>query len=249
MYIPLFNKSNYSLLSSMLKIDDIISYAVDNNLPMIALTDTNMYGTMEFIKKCKSENIKPIIGLHALLDSFSIVLYAKNYNGYISLCEIVTIKNIENLSFNRIKNYNDIICVCNYKNYLKLKEYFDEIYIGYRDKNEKTESIKLSKSIVYIPCIRYFNVEDKEYFKYIRLIEEGKTVDDEVNVSDEYIKDNYDESDIKTTIEFSKLIDIELPKREVHIPKYKENSTEFLRALSKAYLKSVYLNNCLSSRS
>ena len=71
MYIPLFNKSNYSLLSSMLKIDDIISYAVDNNLPKIALTDTNMYGAMEFIKKCKSKNIEPIIGLHILCDDFS----------------------------------------------------------------------------------------------------------------------------------------------------------------------------------
>ena len=58
MYIPLFNKSNYSLLSSLLKVDDIISYAENNNISSISLTDTNMYGTMEFIKKCQSKNIK-----------------------------------------------------------------------------------------------------------------------------------------------------------------------------------------------
>ena len=46
MYIPLFNKSNYTLLSSLLKIDDLIEYAKKNNLSCIALTDTNMYGTM-----------------------------------------------------------------------------------------------------------------------------------------------------------------------------------------------------------
>ena len=78
MYIPLFNKSNYSLLSSLLKIDDIISYAKENNLPSIAISDVNMYGTMEFITKCNKENIKPIIGLHILLEEFSIVLYAKD---------------------------------------------------------------------------------------------------------------------------------------------------------------------------
>ena len=53
MYIPLFNKSNYSLLSSLLKIDDIIKYAKNNNISSISLTDVNMYGTMEFIKKCR----------------------------------------------------------------------------------------------------------------------------------------------------------------------------------------------------
>ena len=219
-YIPLNVKTEYDLMNSLIKIDELILYAKKFNINSIGITDENMFGTMEFINKCKDNQIKPIIGIEVIIDYIKFILYAKNYNGYISLCEIVTIKNIESLSFDRIKNYNDIICVCNYKDYLKLKEYFNEIYIGYKDKNEKNESIKLSESILYIPCIRYFNVEDKEYFKYIRLIEEGKTVDDEVNVSDEYIKDNYDESDIKTTIEFPKLIDIELPKREVHIPKY-----------------------------
>ena len=62
MYIPLYNKSNYSLLSSLLTIDDIISFAIKNNMQSIAISDTNMYGTMEFIKKCEKNEIKPIIG-------------------------------------------------------------------------------------------------------------------------------------------------------------------------------------------
>ena len=32
MFIPLFNKSNYTLLSSLLKIDDIISYTKQENI-------------------------------------------------------------------------------------------------------------------------------------------------------------------------------------------------------------------------
>ena len=48
MFIQLYNKSNYTFLSSLLKIDDIISYAKDNNLKSISIVDTNMYGTMEF---------------------------------------------------------------------------------------------------------------------------------------------------------------------------------------------------------
>ena len=91
MYIPLYNKSNYTLLSSLLKIDDIISYAKDNNISAIALTDNNMYGTMEFINKCKKENIKPIIGLSIVIESCEIVLICKDYKGYQSLIKLATI--------------------------------------------------------------------------------------------------------------------------------------------------------------
>ena len=79
MYIPLFNKSNYTLLSSLLKIDDLIEYAKKNNLSCIALTDTNMYGTMEFIKKCEKNDIKSIIGLHIILENYSLILLEKSY--------------------------------------------------------------------------------------------------------------------------------------------------------------------------
>ena len=85
MFIPLFNKSNYSLLSSLLKIDDIINYAKTNNISSISLTDTNMYGVMEFIKKCQANEIKPIISLNVLLNDYNIILLAKNYDGYKSL--------------------------------------------------------------------------------------------------------------------------------------------------------------------
>ena len=51
MYIPLYNKTNYTLLSSLLTIDDLVNHAIKNNLDSISITDTNMYGTMEFIKK------------------------------------------------------------------------------------------------------------------------------------------------------------------------------------------------------
>ena len=81
MYIPLYNKTNYTLLSSLLKIDDLINYASKNNINSIAITDETMYGVQEFIKKCNSNNIKPIIGLDVILSDFNIVLIAKNYQG------------------------------------------------------------------------------------------------------------------------------------------------------------------------
>ena len=88
MYIPLYVKSNYSLLSSMLKIDDIISYSVTKKIPYAVISDINMYGVMEFITKCNKNNITPIISLSIKYNNFEIVLFVKNYNGYKSLIKL-----------------------------------------------------------------------------------------------------------------------------------------------------------------
>ncbi len=66
MYTPLFIKSNYSFLKSLIKIDDLIKKCLDNDIKSLALTDENMISTMMFFKKCKENNIKPIIGLSTL---------------------------------------------------------------------------------------------------------------------------------------------------------------------------------------
>ena len=107
MYIPLFNKSNYTLLSSLLKIKDIIGYAKKQNISAISIADSNMYGTMEFIKSCEKENIKPIIGFHLILDEFQIVIYAKNYDGYKSLIKLSTIQNERKVTKEDLSKYNN----------------------------------------------------------------------------------------------------------------------------------------------
>ena len=134
MYIPLFNKSNYTLLSSLLKIGDIIDYAKKTNISAIALTDTNMYGTMEFIKKCEQENIKPIIWLHIILEDFTTVLYAKDYEGYKSLIKLSTIQNERQVTIEDITIYNkNVIAVIPYDysdKYQSLQEIYQELYKG-----------------------------------------------------------------------------------------------------------------------
>lgn len=64
----------------------------------VALTDMgNMYGAVEFYFAAKSEDLKPIIGLELSLtgsfskgvyDHYTLVLLAKNYKGYQSLCRL-----------------------------------------------------------------------------------------------------------------------------------------------------------------
>ena len=128
MYIPLYNKTTYSFLSSLLSVDDLIKIAIDNNLKSISITDNNLFGAMEFIKKCQDNNINPLVGL----DLEDRILYAKNYQGYQNLLKLVTLKSERELTNNDFLEYKDnLIC-------LPLKE-IDLIYdtIFYPNDNTK----------------------------------------------------------------------------------------------------------------
>ena len=89
-YSPLWIKTDYTLLSSLIKIDDLINLYKENNIKTAFICDDNLCGTMEFYTKCIKNNIKPIIGLEVKLD-YILLLYAKNYHGYQNLCNISTL--------------------------------------------------------------------------------------------------------------------------------------------------------------
>ncbi len=104
-FTHLHTHSHYSLLNALPKIDELIDAAKKNEMTALALTDNgNLYGAIEFYKKCKKANIKPIIGIDAYVavrtrhDKQSgidnsrsrLVLLAKNLNGYKNLIQLVT---------------------------------------------------------------------------------------------------------------------------------------------------------------
>ena len=77
MYTPLYIKTDYSLLSSLIKIDDLIDNLKKKNLSSCAIVDDNLYGTMEVTHKFKKAGIKPLIGL----DLNKYILLAKTSEG------------------------------------------------------------------------------------------------------------------------------------------------------------------------
>ncbi|MBI4155849.1 MAG: DNA polymerase III subunit alpha [Candidatus Zambryskibacteria bacterium] len=108
-FIHLHTHSHYSLLNALPKIDELVTEAKKNNMPVLALTDNaNMYGTIEFYQKCKKASIKPIIGIDAYvayrsrhdktnLDKkrYRLVLLAENEAGYKNLMMLVTLAHME----------------------------------------------------------------------------------------------------------------------------------------------------------
>lgn len=149
-YAPLWIKTDYSILTSLIKIDDLINMLSENNIGVAAICDDNLFGCMEFYNKCKKRGIKPIIGLEVNLD-YTILLYAKNYHGYQNLCNISTLVNENKLSIQTLKPYlSDLVIVVPFKDMDKIDELnllAEDIFIGYNTQEEKD---KITGNKVYI---------------------------------------------------------------------------------------------------
>ncbi len=239
-YIPLNIKSHYELLSSLIKLEDLISFAKNNNLSAVGITDSNMFGCMEFINLCNNAGIKPIIGVEVKIDNFDMILYAKNYDGYVNLLNIVSERNLNDLTLQYVKEKSEnLVCVTkDYINYLEYKEIFDLIYLSYETLDEKKNALINTDKIVYSKKGLYFNDSDKEYLVYLSMIKDGKTIDDfEEYTFDNHINYDIDEYDSKTTYDFVDLFDFKLPEFHFKLPVYCEDKVELLDNLANKGLK------------
>ena len=175
MQAPINIKSNYSLLESMIKIDDLIDIALKNNIKALTIADKNMYGALEFYEACLKNNIKPIIGLEVFIPE-KIIFYAMNYQGYKNLMKLTTLK--ENLDIDILKLYADgLVCLVPYESmnvYDNLKKIYKYIFITYKNDEEK---VKISFSnTLYAGEILCINKDDEIYLKYLKAIKDGKSI-------------------------------------------------------------------------
>ncbi len=224
--IPLKITTEYSLLKSLIKLPDLISFLNENNIKECAICDENLNGFMDFYLKCKENNIKPIIGLDTVYESMHIYVYAKNYLGYQELLKIDYLKDNMNLSYLENSNLLVIIPFKSIDIYEKLK-YKDNVYIGFCNDIEKNNALLISDKIVYVDNVRCLFKKDISYLKYLKMLNDNFVYNDNA-----YYKTSSFE-DIQTTYEFSKQINLEIPFDKKYIPKYNnsDNNYEYLKKL------------------
>ena len=189
MFVPLNIKTDSYLQSSMISIKSLINYAVKNNLHALTITDNNMYGVIDFYKACINNNIKPIVGLEVKIDESIIILYAKGYEGYLNLVKLSTLQSEDKIDILKLVSLSsNLLCIIPYESinlYDKLKDYFNDLFISYKNISE-SNNIKYNKK-VYMNSIYYLNPNNHKYMKYLEAIREGLTV----KFIDTDYKDNY----------------------------------------------------------
>lgn len=240
MYTPLNIKTDNYLQHSLITVDKLISFALKNNIKCLSITDNNMYGVMDFYKKCKKNNIKPIVGLEIEIDGFKIILYAKNYNGYLNLIKLSTIQSKDNINLNDLNNYsNNLIVIVPYESVSiinDVEKIFNDVYKSYKNDNQKK---LLTGKTIYMNEILFLNKNENVYMKHLEAIRDGVTYnfiennyfDNYLNLSELIINDinNY---------EIEKKCNLEIPFNLNLMPKYINE----LNVDSFSYLKKMCIN-------
>ncbi|MEH2068426.1 MAG: DNA polymerase III subunit alpha [Nostoc sp.] len=106
-FVPLHIHSDYSLLDGASQLPELVERAIALGMKAIALTDHGvMYGAVELIKICRSQNIKPILGNEMYIINGDIerqerrpryhqVVLAKNTKGYKNLVKLTSISHLK----------------------------------------------------------------------------------------------------------------------------------------------------------
>lgn len=103
-FVHLHVHTEYSLLKSVCRINELVAEAKKQRFSALAITDENvLYGVIPFYKQCINAKIKPILGmeLHLIeehggqLKVSEVILLAKNEQGYENLLKLSTEANME----------------------------------------------------------------------------------------------------------------------------------------------------------
>ena len=230
MYIPLKVTTDYTLLKSLIKVPNLISFLSEKNIDVCGICDENLYGVLEFYYACKKNNIKPIVGLDVKIDDLNVYLYAMNFDGYKNLLKIHTLKEKNELILDDLSVYKDsILCIVPFKSkelFDKLK-FFNNLYISYNNSLERLNALTITSNVLYINDLKALKKYDVLFFAYL-----DKLRKEEVGMYEQ----NYyfvPEIDLGKIDEVVSLLNLELKFNKKYIPKYKDNidSSSFLHDL------------------
>jgi len=106
-FVHLHCHSHYSFLRGVPSPEEIVAAAVEQNMPAVALTDSNgMYAAVPFYKAALKVGIKPIVGVVLDIEfeksiTNSVVLLAADMEGYSNLCQLVTLRHLGTTNLTR----------------------------------------------------------------------------------------------------------------------------------------------------
>lgn len=103
-FIPLHIHTEYSLLDGAIRVNDLVDFAAENDMPAIAITDHGvMYSAIEFYEYAEKKGIKPLVGCEFYVHDgdihehdqhhnplYHLILIAKDTKGYMNLIKLVS---------------------------------------------------------------------------------------------------------------------------------------------------------------
>ena len=237
MHTPLKITTDYSILQSLIKIDDLIAFLIKNSINSCAICDDNLSGVMEFYNKCVKNNIKPLIGLNIKYDNYNVYLYAVNFDGYKNLLKINSEYQKNNINFDILERFKDNIAVILPYESINLYEslfFYKYLFIGYKNSFEKTNAKVVSDNILFVNDIKSLYVDDLKYLELLAEMRKDSKEDYSLNY---YFENKIIDND--KINDFVNLFNLTMPVNKRYIPKYSDDidSDAYLYNLAKVGLR------------
>ncbi|MFM7524515.1 MAG: DNA polymerase III subunit alpha, partial [Betaproteobacteria bacterium] len=97
-FVHLRLHSEFSIVDGLVRIDQAVQAAADDQQPALAVTDlANLFGMVKFYKAARAKGIKPIIGADVWISNEDerdkpsrLLLLVKNHLGYLQLCDLLS---------------------------------------------------------------------------------------------------------------------------------------------------------------
>ncbi|WP_391591909.1 DNA polymerase III subunit alpha [[Mycoplasma] cavipharyngis] len=174
-FLPsIYNVSQYSLLSSSLKIEQIIQHAITHQHTSVVITDyKNMFGYIEFYNQAIKNNLKPIFGLVInYQNQAELILLAKNKNGFNNLIKISSHDQFD------LQWLTDLVVIVSEGTFEN-----DQLDVYYADHPTSPKRIYLRKNL-------FFNQEDYQTYCAMIAIKNNTTLEQEL-INQNYLTKNY----------------------------------------------------------
>ncbi|MEN9888800.1 MAG: polymerase subunit alpha, partial [Pseudomonadota bacterium] len=98
MFVHLRLHTEFSIVDSTVRIDDVVQSAAKDGQPALAITDLgNLFGGIKFYKEARGKGVKPVLGCELLLEGLGadpaqhsrVILLVQSKQGYLNLCELI----------------------------------------------------------------------------------------------------------------------------------------------------------------
>ncbi|WP_090139378.1 DNA polymerase III subunit alpha [Limnohabitans sp. DM1] len=98
MFVHLRLHSEFSVVDSTCRIDEVLKAAAKDGQPALGLTDlNNLFGGVKFYKEGRGKGVKPVLGAEINLEGLGgdlgvisrVALLVQNHQGYLNICELL----------------------------------------------------------------------------------------------------------------------------------------------------------------
>ena len=194
-FINLNVKSEYSMLASTIKIDNLVDYATTRNLDTLSIVeDGSMHSAVKFFTACSKASIRPVIGMSLIVTANKAsslwTLFARNQTGYRVLLKLASDYAIlgEVPAQNILDHIGNLLVCIDASGIGHIRDLLNpNFYIGVSSVRmlEQAKGLKdLGLPFVYLPQVRTLDEDEGQVLQVL------KAIKDNVNISKIEIHDD-----------------------------------------------------------